>query len=209
MTGPIAGYPPTIIISQDALAALHLDTYIYKTCVYYNKAYDTATQSRVEQIVADSKDARCMKMVSKIESMEELKAGTGKYDRCRNRNLIDPRSHRCHELHQYDHWQYCKPQEGTCNIREYRNDAKADEPYVHAGRKCLRAWFDSCHNCGRTTDYVGIVSIHELYECAVFPSDWTNQYCCFSASGHLCRGTAYFAECDVQNGKCGRAHSPE
>lgn len=77
MTGPIAGYPPTIIISQDALAALHLDTYIYKTCVYYNKAYDTATQSRVEQIVADSKDARCMKMVSKIESMEELKAAQG------------------------------------------------------------------------------------------------------------------------------------
>ncbi len=77
MTGPIAGYPPTIIISQDALAALHLDTYTYKTCVYYNKAYDTATQSRVEQIVADSKDARCMKMVSKIESMEELKAAQG------------------------------------------------------------------------------------------------------------------------------------
>ena len=77
MTGPIAGYPPTIIISQDALAALHLDTYIYKTCVYYNKAYDMATQSRVEQIVADSKDARCLKMESKIESMEELKAAQG------------------------------------------------------------------------------------------------------------------------------------
>ena len=77
MTGPIAGYPPTIIISQDALAALHLDTYTYKTCVYYNKAYDTATQSRVEQIVADSKDARCMKLVSKLESMEELNAAQG------------------------------------------------------------------------------------------------------------------------------------
>lgn len=77
MTGPITGYPPTIIISQDALASLHLDTYTYKACVYYDKAYDTATQSRVEQIVGGSKDARCLKMESRIESMEELKAAQG------------------------------------------------------------------------------------------------------------------------------------
>ena len=77
MTGPIAGYPPTIIISQDALAALHLDTYTYKACVYYDRAYDAATQRRVEQIVADSKDAKCLKMESKIESMKELKAAQG------------------------------------------------------------------------------------------------------------------------------------
>jgi len=77
MTGPIAGYPPTIIISQDALAALHLDTYTYKACVYYDRAYDVATQRRVEQIVADSKDAKCLKMESKIESMKELKAAQG------------------------------------------------------------------------------------------------------------------------------------
>lgn len=77
MTGPITGYPPTIIISQNALASLHLDTYTYKACVYYDKAYDTATQSRVEQIVGGSKDARCLKMESRIESMEELKAAQG------------------------------------------------------------------------------------------------------------------------------------
>ena len=77
MTGPITGYPPTIIISQDALVSLHLDTYTYKACVYYDKAYDTATQSRVEQIVGGSKDARCLKMESRIESMEELKAAQG------------------------------------------------------------------------------------------------------------------------------------
>lgn len=77
MTGPITGYPPTIIISQDALTSLHLDTYTYKACVYYDKAYDTATQSRVEQIVGGSKDARCLKMESRIESMEELKAAQG------------------------------------------------------------------------------------------------------------------------------------
>lgn len=77
MTGPITGYPPTIIISQDALASLHLDTYTYKACVYYDKAYDTATQSRVEQIVGGSKDVRCLKMESRIESMEELKAAQG------------------------------------------------------------------------------------------------------------------------------------
>ena len=77
ITGPITGYPPTIIISQDALASLHLDTYTYKACVYYDKAYDTATQSRVEQIVGGSKDARCLKTESRIESMEELKAAQG------------------------------------------------------------------------------------------------------------------------------------
>lgn len=76
-TGPMSGYPPMVIVSDQAVREFTDQCYVSKAAVQYAESYDEETESAVLALMDESPDARDFSYTSKIDEAKNVKKAQG------------------------------------------------------------------------------------------------------------------------------------
>ena len=76
-TGPLLGFPPTVITSESVLKDFISENYVSKAAVRYAEEYSEPTEQAVLNLIANSADADDFSWESKLESMQEVERAQG------------------------------------------------------------------------------------------------------------------------------------
>ena len=76
-TGPMSGYPPIVIVSDQAVREFTDQCYVSKAAVQYAESYDEETESAVLALMDESPDARDFSYTSKIDEAKNVKKAQG------------------------------------------------------------------------------------------------------------------------------------
>lgn len=76
-TGPIIGFPPTVIVSDAAMEEFLDDTAVSKAGVKYVKEYDEETENEVLELIRKNRDSADFSWESKLESKQEIERAQG------------------------------------------------------------------------------------------------------------------------------------
>lgn len=73
----LLGYPPTIIVSDEALKKFSGETWASKVGIYYEESYDEKTETKLLSLMENDSDAKDFSYDSKIEMMKDVKKAQG------------------------------------------------------------------------------------------------------------------------------------
>lgn len=76
-TGPLLGFPPTVITSASVVNGFITETYVSKAAVRYAEEYSESTEQEVMSLIGNSPDADDFSWESKLESMQEVERAQG------------------------------------------------------------------------------------------------------------------------------------
>ena len=76
-SGPMLGYPPTVIVSDAVVREFIPAPVVYKTGIRYAEEYDEQTEQEVLDLLRSSPDAKDFSWESKLESMQEVERAQG------------------------------------------------------------------------------------------------------------------------------------
>ncbi len=76
-TGPMLGFPPTVIVSREALGEFIEDVSVSKVGVKYAEEYDEETENAVLELIRDNPDGKDFSWESKLETMKEVERAQG------------------------------------------------------------------------------------------------------------------------------------
>ena len=76
-TGPLLGFPPTVITSASVVKGFITETYVSKAAVRYAEEYSESTEQEVMSLIGNSPDADDFSWESKLESMQEVERAQG------------------------------------------------------------------------------------------------------------------------------------
>lgn len=76
-SGALIGFPPTVIVSQQAVNEFSKNPLVYKTSIRYQEEYDEETESKLLGIIEQSPCAKDFSYDSKIKEMESIEKAQG------------------------------------------------------------------------------------------------------------------------------------